>query len=68
MVMEADYDAMQTGCFERTGCLVTLIANEVHDKRIHPQGMNPDSFNVPSERVAGAQEHENDDIEGHEEE
>ena len=46
---------------------MTLVANEVHDKRIHPQGMNPDSSAVPSARVAGAQEHANDDIEGQEE-
>ena len=68
MVMEAEYDAMRIGCFERTGCLMTLIPNEAHDNRIHPQGMNPNSFTIPSQRIAGAEEQANDDIEDQDEE
>ena len=33
-VMTQEYEAMRVGCFERTGCLLTLIANNEHDQRI----------------------------------
>ena len=38
-VMATDQDEMRVKCFERTGCLLTLLANEDHDSRIKPQGM-----------------------------
>jgi len=43
---------------------MTLILKEAHDDRIHPQGVNRDSFTIPSERIAGAQGQANDEIEG----
>lgn len=33
-VMSEEQDHMRVGCFERTGCLITLLANEEHDKKI----------------------------------
>ena len=68
MMISGEYYTMQIGCFERIGWFMTLVAKVVHDKRIYPQGMNHDSFIVPSERDAGAQEHANNDIEGQDEE
>ena len=50
-IMTPEYDKLRVGCFERTGCLITLIANEEYDQKISPQGMNAGSFTVPSERV-----------------
>ena len=43
---------MQVGCFERTGCLLTLIANNEHNQRIKPQGMMTGSFTLPTQSVA----------------
>ena len=50
-IMTAKYDKLRVGCFERTGCLITLIANEEYDQKVSPQGMKAGSFKVPSERV-----------------
>ena len=72
-VMSVDYDNMRVGCFERTGCLMTIIANEEHDKKIRPQGMDTRNFTVPSVRtptmiVDGANNDENENIVGQDEE
>ena len=32
-IMTAKYDRLQVGCFERTGCIITLIANEEYDEK-----------------------------------
>ena len=32
-VMNDDNDKMRVGCFERTGCLITLLVNEEFDKK-----------------------------------
>ena len=60
--MTHEYEAMRVGCFERTGCLLTLIANNEHDKRIKPQGMMAGSFTVPTQSVAVGGDNEDDDI------
>ena len=52
---------MQVGCFERTGCLLTLIANNEHDKRIKPQEMMAGSFAVPTQSVAVGGDNEDDE-------
>ena len=46
-VMTQEYEAMRVRCFERTGCLLTLITNSGHDLRIKPQGMLLGSFTLP---------------------
>ena len=35
-VMTQEHETMRVGCFERTGCLLTFIANHEHDQRIKP--------------------------------
>ena len=71
-IMTADYDDMRVGCFERTGCLMTLIANNEYDRKINPQGMKIGSFSIPSERLTVDVGEENvgnmNDIEGQGEE
>ena len=32
-VMTVEYEDVRVGCFERTGCLITLIANGEYDKK-----------------------------------
>jgi len=32
-IMATEYDKMRVGCFERTGCLMTIIPNNEHDKK-----------------------------------
>ena len=61
-VMTHEYEAMRVGCFERTECLLTLIANNEHDKRIKPQEMMAGSFAVPTQSVAVGGDNEDDDI------
>ena len=60
-VMTQEYEAMRVGCFERTGCLLTLIANNEHDQRIKPQGMMTGSFTVPTQSVAVGGDNEDDE-------
>ena len=36
------------GCFERTGCLITMLATQEHDAKIKPQGMKVGKFKVPN--------------------
>lgn len=43
-------DDLRVGCFERTGCLITRLPNEEHDKKIKPQGMKEGSYSVPKVR------------------
>ena len=50
-IMTAEYDNIQVGCFQRTECLMTLIANDEHNKKINPQGMKAGSFSIPAERL-----------------
>ena len=60
-VMTQEYEAIRVGCFERTGCLLTLVANNEHDQRIKPQGMMTGSFTVPTQSVAVGGDNEDDE-------
>ena len=46
-VMDEEQATMRVGCFERTGCLITFLVSDEHDKKIRPQGIEPGSFDVP---------------------
>ena len=48
--------------FERTSCLLTLVANNEHDQKIKPQGMVSGSFIVPNQHVTVSGDNEYDDI------
>jgi len=59
--MTHEHEAMRVGCFERTGFLLTFIANTEHDLRAKTQGMMPGSFTVPTQSVAvGGDNEENE--------
>ena len=38
-MMEDARDEQRLSCFERTGCLMTVVEAELHDKKIRPQGL-----------------------------
>ena len=38
-VMSNEMEKMRIGCFERTGCLITMLTTQKHDAKIKPQGM-----------------------------
>ena len=62
-VMIQEYETMRVGCFKRTECLLTLIANNEHDQRIKPQGMMTGSFTMPTqESVAVGGDNEDNEI------
>ena len=46
-VTESAVESMQVGSFERTGCPITMLPNDVHDSKINPQGIHIGSFTVP---------------------
>ena len=62
-VMSADMDRMRVGCFERTGCLITMLATKELDAKIKPQGMAPGSFVVPREQVNDGEARNNNQVE-----
>jgi hypothetical protein len=49
--MSVEYDGMRTKSFERTGCLLTWLPNDVHDGKICPQGLVREMFQVPKVRT-----------------
>lgn len=42
---------MRVGCFERTGCLITMLVNDEYDRKIKPQGMTIGKFKIPTVQV-----------------
>ena len=38
-MMSVEYDGMRTKSFERTGCLLKWLPNDVQDGKICPQGL-----------------------------
>jgi len=46
--MAQEMESMRVGCFQRTGCLLTWLPNEMHDTKVRPQGMQKGSFTVPT--------------------
>ena len=46
-IMGEDYEAVNVGAFERTGCLMTIIPNKYHDSKIRLQGIKEGIFVVP---------------------
>ena len=46
-VMDPSYESVHIGCFELTGLLITLTANDEHDSKIKPQGMERGTLCVP---------------------
>ena len=48
-VMSDKMDKMRVGCFERTGMMITHIADTNLDDKICPQGMNKGDFQMPIE-------------------
>jgi len=46
-VMAPGQDSMRINAFERTGCLITFLVNDLHDNKIRPQGTKSGSFKVP---------------------
>ena len=54
---------MRISAFRRTGCLITKIPNETHDKEIKPQGMPLGSFTVPTERNNELEDEQDEDEE-----
>lgn len=46
-VMAPGQDSMRISAFERTGCLITFLVNDLHDNKIRPQGTETGSFKVP---------------------
>jgi hypothetical protein len=59
-VMGEEMKSMRIGCFERTGCLITWLPNDIHDTKVRPQGMPQGSFTVPTNQ-SQAQDHLNDE-------
>ena len=51
-IMSVEYDGMRIKSFERTGCLLTWLPNDVHDGKICPQGLVREMFQVPKVRTA----------------
>ena len=45
-VMYSAMDSMQVGCFEHTGCLITMLPNDLHNYNIKSQEMTVGSFTV----------------------
>ena len=55
---------MQGGCFERTGCLIIMLSNDVHDYKIKPQEIPIGSFTVTKvDANSEANTEEGEDIE-----
>ena len=50
-VLLPENDKMRVSCFERTGCLITMLPLEEFDAKIRPQGMEVGSFVVPKTRA-----------------
>ena len=48
-VMSDKMDEMRVGCFERTGMMITHIADTNLDDKICPQGMKKGDFQMPIE-------------------
>jgi hypothetical protein len=59
-VMGEEMKSMRIGCFERTGCLITWLPNDIHDTKVRPQGMPQGSFTVPTNQ-SQIQDHLNDE-------
>ena len=45
-VLKPENDGMCVGCFERTGCLITMLSLDDFDAKIRPQGIEQGSFQV----------------------
>ena len=50
-VMDTSKEGVCVTCFERTGFLITVIANETHDSNIRTQVMEKVTFPIPIEPV-----------------
>ena len=50
-VLTPENDEMRVGCFERTGCLITMLPVDEMDAKIRPQGMEEGSFQIPKTRA-----------------
>jgi len=59
-VMGEEMKSMRIGCFERTGCLITWLPNDIHDTKVRPRGMPQGSFTVPTNQ-SQSQDHLNDE-------
>jgi hypothetical protein len=46
-VMAPGQDSMRISAFERTGCFITFLVNDLHDNKIRPHGTKSGSFKVP---------------------
>jgi DDE superfamily endonuclease./Tc5 transposase DNA-binding domain. len=49
MLMADKNDSVRVGSFERTGCLITLLAHKEFDDKIKPQGIKEGSYSIPVE-------------------
>ena len=54
-------ESMRVGCFERTGCRITMLVNDVHKSKIKPQGMPLGTFTVPTVAAANAKANAGED-------
>ena len=50
-IMSIDKERMRVGCFERSGCLITMLVNDEYDRKIKPQGMTIGKFKIPTVQV-----------------
>ena len=50
-VIDTFKESVHVACFEHTGFIITLIANETHDSKIRPQVMQKGTFFIPKEPV-----------------
>ena len=58
--MSDTMEKSRISCFERTGCLITMLVTKEHDARIKPQGLPQGSFCVPDERKPVTNENKED--------
>ena len=49
-VMSEENVDMRRKAFEKTGCLITWLPNDLHDEKICPQGLKKEMFMVPTMR------------------
>ena len=53
-------ESTRVGCFDCTGCLITMFPNNVHNSKIKPQGMPIGSFTVPKVGENDEQDEDNE--------
>ena len=47
-IMDNSKEGVCVACFKCTGLVITVIAYEIHDSNIRPQGMEKETFCIPT--------------------